>query len=49
METIISVRLNKFVLKEIANIEKTWHADRSEVIRRLLAELEMTRQDYYNV
>ncbi|MEK6856867.1 MAG: UPF0175 family protein [Nanoarchaeota archaeon] len=38
METTISVRINKFVLEEISTIEKTWHTDRSEVIRRLLAE-----------
>lgn len=38
METTISVRLSKLVLKDLSTIEKIWHADRSEVIRRLLAE-----------
>lgn len=38
MESLISVRLNKVVLKDLTDIEKTLHADRSEVIRRLLAD-----------
>ena len=38
METTISVRLNKLVIKELSNIEKSLHTDRSEVIRRLLTE-----------
>ena len=38
MESTISVRMGKPVLKDLAAIEKSWHTDRSEVIRRLLAE-----------
>ena len=38
METTISVRLNKLVIKDLSNIEKSLHADRSEVVRRLLSE-----------
>jgi len=38
METTISVRLNKIVIKELSNIEKSLHADRSEVVRKLLSE-----------
>ena len=38
MESTISVRLNKLVLKDIYNIEKELHTDRSEVIRHLLSE-----------
>lgn len=38
MATTISVRLDKSLLKELSAIEKNWHADRSEAIRRLLAK-----------
>lgn len=38
METTISVRINKQVLKELSSIEKNLHIDRSETIRRLLAD-----------
>lgn len=38
MESTISVRLNKFVINDLYNIEKSWHTDRSEVVRRLLSE-----------
>ena len=38
MESTISVRLNKLVIKDLYNIEKSLHTDRSEVIRRLLSE-----------
>ena len=37
MDTTISVRLDKPVLKDIVQISKSLHTDRSEVIRRLLA------------
>lgn len=37
MAETISVRLGDSLQKDLAKIEKTWHADRSEVIRRLLA------------
>ncbi|HLC19329.1 MAG TPA: UPF0175 family protein [Candidatus Nanoarchaeia archaeon] len=37
METTISVRLEKPILKDIEQIGKSLHTDRSEVIRRLLA------------
>ena len=36
MALTISVRLEKGVLKELAEIEKKWQTDRSEAIRRLL-------------
>jgi len=38
MGTAISVRLDKETLKELTSIEKTWRTDRSESVRRLLAE-----------
>ncbi len=37
MATTISVRLDKSVLKELAEVENRWQTDRSEVVRRLLA------------
>src|SRR3989344_7064201 len=37
MDTTISVRLDKPILKDIVHISKTLHTDRSEAIRRLLA------------
>ncbi|MBI2550372.1 UPF0175 family protein [Candidatus Woesearchaeota archaeon] len=37
MATTISVRLDKSVLKELAEVEDRWQTDRSEVVRRLLA------------
>lgn len=54
MAETISVRLDKDILKDLSKIEKRWRADRSESVRRLLAEaihshkiknaLEMLRQ-----
>ena len=38
MATTISVRLDKSLLRDLSVIEKNWQADRSEAIRRLLAE-----------
>ena len=38
MATTISVRLDKSLLKDLAEIERNWQADRSEAIRRLLAK-----------
>ena len=38
MTTTISVRLDNTLLKELSEIEKSWQADRSEAIRRLLAK-----------
>lgn len=38
MASTISVRLGKDVLKDLAKVEKKWQADRSEAIRRLLAQ-----------
>jgi len=38
MATTISVRLEKSLLKELSIIEKSWQADRSEAVRRLLAK-----------
>ena len=38
MAETISVRLDKELLKDLAEIEKNWQADRSEAIRRLLAK-----------
>ncbi|MAG75356.1 MAG: hypothetical protein CL811_01240 [Colwelliaceae bacterium] len=38
MTSTISVRLSKLLQEELSRIEKKWHTDRSEVIRRLLAE-----------
>ncbi len=37
MESTVSVRLRKSLLKDLVNVEKEWQIDRSEVIRRLLA------------
>ncbi len=37
METTVSVRLGKNFLKDLEIVENKWQADRSEVIRRLLA------------
>lgn len=36
MTDLISVRLGKNLEKELAKVEKKWHVDRSEIIRRLL-------------
>ena len=36
MANIISVRLGKELEKDLALVEKKWHVDRSEIIRRLL-------------
>lgn len=38
MESTISVRLKKPVLKDIMEVEKEWQTDRSEAIRRLLLQ-----------
>ncbi len=38
MTETISVRLGKDIGKELLEVEKKWHIDRSEVIRRLLAK-----------
>ena len=38
MESTISVRLKKPILKDIMEVEKEWQTDRSEAIRRLLAQ-----------
>ena len=38
MATTISVRLEKALLKDLVEIEKSWQSDRSEAIRRLLAK-----------
>lgn len=38
MATTISVRLDRKILKDLTMVEKTWRADRSESVRRLLAE-----------
>lgn len=38
METTISVRIGNPILKDLNEIEKKWQTDRSEVIRRLLAD-----------
>lgn len=38
MASTISVRLDKPTLKELSEVEKKWHTDRSEAIRRLLAK-----------
>jgi|SRR3989338_4613279 len=38
MTSTISVRLGKPALRDLAEIEKKWQTDRSEAIRRLLAE-----------
>jgi predicted transcriptional regulator len=38
MTATVSVRLDDKTLKELKKIEKTWHADRSEIVRRLLDE-----------
>ncbi len=37
MAETISVRFDKDLQKDLSKIEKTWRADRSEVVRRLLA------------
>ncbi|MDO8459729.1 MAG: UPF0175 family protein [Nanoarchaeota archaeon] len=37
MGETISVRLGKDLEKDLVVVERKWHADRSEVIRRLLA------------
>lgn len=36
MATTISVRLEKSMLQVLARIERAWHTDRSEALRRLL-------------
>ena len=36
MAATISVRLDKSVLKDLAEVEDRWQTDRSEVVRRLL-------------
>lgn len=38
MTGTISFRADKDILQDISKVEKEWHADRSETIRRLLAE-----------
>jgi len=38
MSSTISVRLGKPVINELVKIEKKWHTDRSEAIRRLLVQ-----------
>ncbi len=38
MESTISVRLKKPILKDILEVEKEWQTDRSEAIRRLLVQ-----------
>jgi len=38
MADTISVRFDKGLQRDLSKIEKTWCADRSEVIRRLLAK-----------
>lgn len=38
MSTTISVRLDKDLLRGLSMVEKRWQTDRSESIRRLLAE-----------
>lgn len=38
MTETISVRLGKDLEKELWKVEKKWHIDRSEIIRRLLAK-----------
>ena len=38
MTSTISVRLGKSILRDLNRVEKKWHADRSEVVRRLLNE-----------
>ena len=38
MASTISVRLGKPVINELIKIEKKWHTDRSEAIRRLLVQ-----------
>lgn len=37
MTTTVSVRLGETELKEVKKVERTWQIDRSEAIRRLLA------------
>ena len=38
MESTISVRVGKPILRDLKEIEKKWQTDRSEAIRRLLVE-----------
>ena len=38
MTETISVRLGKDIGRELSEVEKKWHIDRSEIIRRLLAK-----------
>ncbi len=38
MATTISVRLDNDLLRDLNKVEKSWQTDRSESIRRLLAE-----------
>ena len=38
MTTTISFRTGKDILQDISKVEKEWHADRSETIRRLLVK-----------
>ena len=38
MTDTISFRIDKDVLQDLSKVEKEWRADRSETIRRLLAE-----------
>lgn len=38
MTDTISVRLGKDLKKELIKVEKKWHVDRSEIIRRLLSK-----------
>ncbi len=38
MTSTISVRVEKPVLQTLAQVEKKWHTDRSEVVRRLLSK-----------
>ena len=38
MKETVSVRLGKELENDLSSVEKKWHIDRSEVIRRLLAK-----------
>jgi predicted HTH domain antitoxin len=38
MTSTISVRLEDDFLRDLSTVEKTWHTDRSEAIRRLLRQ-----------
>ncbi len=44
----VSVRIEDTLLHQLAAVEKVWHADRSEVVRRFLAQaLQEWRIEHY--